>query len=112
MTTIPHHRAHVRRKNSTVSRRSVTTIPVVVTATGSYRQVTRFLQHMRALVSVRGGAVRATGRLLTMQSVELVESATRKFPFLDATITLNGWHQVVMNTEGQSKAMRNVAFLD
>jgi hypothetical protein len=29
-----------------------------------------------------------------------------------ATITLNGWHQVVMNTEGQSKAMKNVAFLD
>lgn len=28
------------------------------------------------------------------------------------TIVLNGWHQVVMNTEGQSKAMRNVAFLD
>src|SRR5436305_1765572 len=29
-----------------------------------------------------------------------------------ATITLNGWHQVLMNTEGQSKAMQNVAFLD
>jgi hypothetical protein len=29
-----------------------------------------------------------------------------------AAITLNGWHQVVMNTEGQSRAMRNVAFLD
>jgi len=29
-----------------------------------------------------------------------------------ATITLQGWHQVVMNTEGQSRAMRNVAFLD
>ena len=29
-----------------------------------------------------------------------------------ATITLNGWHQVLMNTESQSKAMRNVAFLD
>ena len=29
-----------------------------------------------------------------------------------ATITLNGWHQVVMSTEGQSRAMRNVAFLD
>ena len=28
------------------------------------------------------------------------------------TITLHGWHQVLMNTEGQSKAMRNVAFLD
>ena len=29
-----------------------------------------------------------------------------------ATITLNGWHRVVMNTEWQSKAMRNVSFLD
>jgi len=29
-----------------------------------------------------------------------------------ATITLQGWHRVLMNTEGQSKAMRNVAFLD
>jgi hypothetical protein len=29
-----------------------------------------------------------------------------------ATIMLNGWHQVLMNTEAQSKAMKNVAFLD
>lgn len=29
-----------------------------------------------------------------------------------ATITLHGWHQVVMNTENESRAMRNVAFLD
>jgi hypothetical protein len=29
-----------------------------------------------------------------------------------ATITLHGWHHVLMNTEGQSKAMKNVAFLD
>jgi hypothetical protein len=29
-----------------------------------------------------------------------------------ATINLHGWHRVLMNTEGQSKAMRNVAFLD
>ena len=29
-----------------------------------------------------------------------------------ATITLHGWHRVVMNTEGQAKAMKNVAFLD
>ncbi len=28
------------------------------------------------------------------------------------TIYLHGWHQVFMNTEGQSHAMRNVAFLD
>jgi hypothetical protein len=29
-----------------------------------------------------------------------------------ATVTLHGWHRVVMNTEGQSRAMRGVAFLD
>ncbi len=29
-----------------------------------------------------------------------------------ATITLPCWHRVVMNTENQSRAMRNVAFLD
>lgn len=29
-----------------------------------------------------------------------------------ATVNLHGWHQVVMNTENQSRAMRNVAFLD
>lgn len=29
-----------------------------------------------------------------------------------ATITLRGWHRVLMNTESQSKAMKNVAFLD
>ncbi len=29
-----------------------------------------------------------------------------------ATINLSGWHRVVMNTEAQSRAMRNVAFLD
>jgi hypothetical protein len=28
------------------------------------------------------------------------------------TITLHGWHQVVMNTENEAKAMRHVAFLD
>ena len=28
------------------------------------------------------------------------------------TITLRGWHEVQMNTEHQSVAMRNVAFLD
>ena len=29
-----------------------------------------------------------------------------------ATISLQGWHQVLMNTESESRAMRNVAFLD
>ncbi len=76
---------------ATVGAGGATTIPVVVTTTGSYRQITRFLHHTRALVRVRGGAVRATGRLLTMQGVELSESSTRKFPYLDAVVTLNAF---------------------
>ena len=68
-----------------------TTIPVVVTAEGSYREITRFLERARHLVRVRGGEVRATGRLLTLQAVELSESNAHGFPLLDATITLNAF---------------------
>ena len=57
-----------------------TTIPVVVTAEGSYRQITRFLQRTRGLVRVRGGDVRATGRLFTVQAVELSESNAKRLP--------------------------------
>lgn len=68
-----------------------TSIPVVVTAEGSYREVMRFLTRTRHLVRVRGGEVRATGRLFTIQAVELTESSARGFPLLDATITLNSF---------------------
>jgi Tfp pilus assembly protein PilO len=70
---------------------SPTAIPVVVTAEGSYRQVTRFVRLARGLVSVRGRKVRATGRLFTVQAVELAESNAKGFPRLDATITFNAY---------------------
>jgi Tfp pilus assembly protein PilO len=66
-------------------------IPVVVNAEGSYRQITRFIRRARELVRVRGGEVRATGRLFTVQAVELSESKTRRFPYLDASITMNAY---------------------
>jgi Tfp pilus assembly protein PilO len=78
-------------KDPVVTTGGPTMIPVVVTADGSYRQITRFLNRTRGLVQVRHGAVRATGRLLTVQSVELGESSTKRFPFLAATITLNAF---------------------
>lgn len=68
-----------------------TSIPVVVTAEGSYRQFARFLQRVRGLVNVRGGSVHATGRLLTVQGVELSESKVRGFPRLDGIVTLNAF---------------------
>ncbi len=66
-----------------------TAIPVAVTVGGSYRDITRFLRQMRRLVGASGGNPRAVGRLLTVQSVELVESKEHGFPRLDAAILLN-----------------------
>ena len=62
-----------------------------MTAEGSYRQITRFVRRARELVRFSGGKVRATGRLFTVQAVELAESNAKRFPFIDATITLNAF---------------------
>ena len=68
-----------------------TMIPVAVVVGGSYREITRFLTGTRRLVTVRRGKLRATGRLFTVQGVELSESSADGFPFLDGTITLNAY---------------------
>jgi Tfp pilus assembly protein PilO len=68
-----------------------TMIPVAVVVGGSYREITRFLTGTRRLVTVSRGKLRATGRLFTVQSVELSESNSEGFPFLDGTITLNAY---------------------
>lgn len=68
-----------------------TMIPVAVVVGGSYREITRFLANARTLVTVRRGKLRATGRLFSVQSLELSESSTRGFPSLDGTITLNSY---------------------
>jgi Tfp pilus assembly protein PilO len=68
-----------------------TMIPVTVTLDGAYFKITKFLKLARQLVGVRGEQVTATGRLLTVQSVELVESQEHGFPRLDGTIVLNAY---------------------
>jgi hypothetical protein len=49
-------------------------------------------------------------RMMT-RDPELFARGTVRHPD-HATITLHGWHRVVMNTEHQSSAMRHVVFLD
>jgi hypothetical protein len=68
-----------------------TAVPVVVTVGGGYFRIARFLGRARTLVTLRGDRLRATGRLLTIQNVELAESSTDGFPQLNATITLNAY---------------------
>lgn len=68
-----------------------TMVPVAVTVEGSFFKITRFLTRVRTLVTVRRGKLRATGRLFSVQDVELVESAVDGFPTLDGTITLHAY---------------------
>lgn len=68
-----------------------TLIPLTVSVGGSYAQITKFLAATRELVSVRRGKIRATGRLFTVQSVSLTESAAHGFPKLDAAIVMNAY---------------------
>jgi Tfp pilus assembly protein PilO len=66
-------------------------IPVTVTIGGSYGQIAKFLGRVRGLVTVRGGKIHATGRLLSVQSVSLIESVSDGFPKLDAAIELDAY---------------------
>lgn len=68
-----------------------TLVPVVVSVSGSFGRITTFLKYARELVAVRGGRLHASGRLFSVQGVELSESAAGKFPLLDATITFNAY---------------------
>lgn len=68
-----------------------TLVPVVVSVTGSYGRITGFLKLARQLVGVRGGRLEASGRLFSVQGIELSESSTAKFPKLDATITFDAY---------------------
>ncbi len=66
-------------------------IPLRVTIGGGYAQITKFLRLTRALDVVRDGKIFAHGRLLTVESVNLVESVAQGFPKLDATVALNAY---------------------
>ena len=68
-----------------------TRIPISVTVGGSYFKITKFVRHTQALVKMRGGRIKAKGRLFAVQSLELGESATEKFPVLDAIIVLHAF---------------------
>jgi len=78
-------------KEPVVSEGGATAIPVTVTLTGSYGEIARFLGATRALVTRERGKLRVTGRLLAVESIELVESSAAKFPTLDATITFDAY---------------------
>lgn len=76
---------------ATLGSGGATMVPVTVELDGAYFKITRFLKLARGLVGVKGDRVTATGRLFTVQSVELVESQAAGFPRLDGTVVLNAY---------------------
>lgn len=68
-----------------------TLIPLSVSVRGRFFEVVSFLKRARSLVTVNGGEIRATGRLLSARTVMLTESDTGKFPELDATIGFDAY---------------------
>lgn len=68
-----------------------TAVPVTVSVQGSFFEITRFLAGARKLVALDRGRIRAQGRLLGVQEVELAEAAAAGFPTLDAVITFNAF---------------------
>jgi Tfp pilus assembly protein PilO len=77
--------------SATLGAGGATMIPITVSVDGRFREITRFLSRVRALVAVRSGEVRAKGRLLNVQSVELTESTDSGFPELEGTIVLHAY---------------------
>ena len=67
-------------------------------------------ENYRRLVAVNPKAKAWDWRVMTRDAAVHVRGRVRHADH--ATVTLPGWHRVLMNTEAQSKAKRNVAFLD
>jgi Tfp pilus assembly protein PilO len=65
-------------------------LPIALTFAGNYYALTDFLFRLRNLVSVRGGALNATGRLFTVKSITF-GAGPQGFPSIEATLTVNAY---------------------
>ena len=65
-------------------------IPIAVSFNGNYYALTDFLFRLRGLVSVRGGALGATGRLFAVQTIAF-SAGPGGFPAITATLTINSF---------------------
>jgi type II secretory pathway pseudopilin PulG len=66
------------------------TIPIGLTFNGNYYGLTDFLFRLRSLVTVRGGALAATGRLFTVNSIEF-GAGVGGFPMISATLKVSAY---------------------
>lgn len=65
-------------------------LPITLTFDGNYYDLTDFLYRIRNLVTVRNGALDATGRLYTLDSIDMHESQAG-FPKVEAALTVSAY---------------------
>ena len=63
------------------------TVPITLAFDGNFYELSDFLFRLRTLVGVRGGELRAAGRLFAVESISFAES-TKGFPELLATLNV------------------------
>jgi hypothetical protein len=63
------------------------TVPITLAFDGNFYELSDFLFRLRTLVGVRGGELRAAGRLFSVETISFGESP-KKFPELSATLSV------------------------
>jgi Tfp pilus assembly protein PilO len=66
-------------------------LPITLTFHGNYYDLTDFLYRMRNLVTVRDGVLDASGRLYTLDALDLHEEPAQRFPHIEAVLTLSAY---------------------
>ena len=73
-----------------VSTGSYRRLPITLTFEGRYYDLTDFLFRLRNLVAVRDGKLTATGRLYTLDALDL-HQGNRRFPTIEAVLTVSAF---------------------
>jgi hypothetical protein len=63
------------------------TVPITLAFDGNFYELSDFLFRLRTLVGVRGGELRASGRLFSVETISFAES-TKGFPELGAVLSV------------------------
>jgi hypothetical protein len=78
-------------------------VPIQLEFNGNFYDLDDFLFRLRNLVTVRGGALQATGRLFSVQSIDFGEGAGG-FPSVSAKLALNAYMYSPPATPGAAPA--------
>jgi Tfp pilus assembly protein PilO len=74
-----------------VAKGTYNSVPINLTFEGNYYDLTDFLFRLRNLVTVKEGVLEATGRLYTLDVLDLHEQPTERFPMIQAMLTISAY---------------------